>query len=63
MKVEGEQQIVRFGKIGTAGQSKEKDFDSAGEAKADTKKLIAEMKADGALRAIALKWYGTDYSQ
>ncbi|MEW5742560.1 MAG: WGR domain-containing protein [Myxococcota bacterium] len=47
VKVEGEQQIVRFGKIGTAGQEKEKDFDSAAEAKADTKKLIAEKLGKG----------------
>ncbi|MBL8915275.1 MAG: WGR domain-containing protein [Archangium sp.] len=47
VKVEGEQQIVRFGKIGTAGQVKEKDFDSAGDAKADTKKLIAEKTGKG----------------
>ncbi|MFT3710963.1 MAG: WGR domain-containing protein [Archangium sp.] len=47
VKVEGEQQIIRFGKIGTAGQTKEKDFDSAGEAKADTKKLIAEKTGKG----------------
>lgn len=47
VKVEGEQQIVRFGKIGTAGQEKEKDFDSPGEAKADTKKLIAEKVGKG----------------
>lgn len=47
VKVEGEQQIVRFGKIGTAGQTKEKDFESAGEAKADTKKLIAEKTGKG----------------
>ncbi|MFO0600598.1 MAG: WGR domain-containing protein [Myxococcaceae bacterium] len=47
VKVEGEQQIVRFGKIGTPGQTKEKDFDSAGEAKADTKKLIAEKTGKG----------------
>ncbi len=49
VKVEGEQQIVRFGKIGTPGQTKEKDFDSAGEAKADTKKLIAEKTGKGYL--------------
>jgi uncharacterized protein (TIGR02996 family) len=47
VKVEGEQQIVRFGKIGTAGQTKEKDFDSAFEAKADTRKLIAEKTGKG----------------
>jgi predicted DNA-binding WGR domain protein len=47
VKVEGEQQIVRYGKIGTAGQTKEKDFDSAGEAKTDTKKLIAEKTGKG----------------
>ncbi len=49
VKVEGEQQIVRFGKIGTPGQTKEKDFDGAGEAKADTKKLIAEKTGKGYL--------------
>lgn len=47
VKVEGEQQIVRFGKIGTAGQVKEKDFDSGSEANADTKKLIAEKTGKG----------------
>ncbi|MFO0600617.1 MAG: WGR domain-containing protein [Myxococcaceae bacterium] len=47
VKVEGEQQIVRFGKIGTPGQTKEKDFDSGAEAKADTKKLIAEKTGKG----------------
>lgn len=47
VKVEGEQQIVRYGKIGTEGQVKEKDFDSAAEAKADTKKLIAEKTGKG----------------
>ena len=47
VKVEGEQQIIRFGKIGTAGQAKEKDFDSGSEAKADTKKLIAEKTGKG----------------
>ena len=47
VKVEEEQQIVRFGRIGTEGQVKEKDFDSASEAKADTKKLIAEKTKKG----------------
>jgi len=47
VKVEGEQQIVRYGKLGTAGQEKEKDFDSAGDAKADTRKLIAEKTGKG----------------
>ncbi|MBL8916294.1 MAG: WGR domain-containing protein [Archangium sp.] len=47
VKVEGEQQVIRFGKIGTAGQTKEKDFDSGSEAKADTKKLIAEKTGKG----------------
>ncbi|MFZ5439347.1 MAG: WGR domain-containing protein [Myxococcota bacterium] len=47
VKVEGEQQLVRYGKIGTAGQEKEKDFDSPGEAKADTRKLIAEKLGKG----------------
>jgi uncharacterized protein (TIGR02996 family) len=47
VKVEGEQQLVRYGKLGTAGQEKEKDFDTAAEAKADTKKLIAEKVGKG----------------
>jgi len=47
VKVEDSQQIVRYGKIGTEGQTKEKDFDSASEAKADTKKLIAEKTGKG----------------
>jgi len=47
VKVEEEQQVVRFGRIGTEGQVKEKDFDSASEAKADTKKLIAEKTEKG----------------
>lgn len=47
VKVEEEVQTVRFGKIGTAGQEKTKDFDSPGEAKADTKKLIAEKTGKG----------------
>ena len=47
VKVEDTEQIVRFGKIGTAGQEKSKDFDSPGEAKADTKKLIAEKTGKG----------------
>lgn len=47
VKVDGEQQLVRYGKLGTAGQEKEKDFESAAEAKADTKKLIAEKVGKG----------------
>ncbi len=47
VKVEDSQQIVRYGKIGTEGQTKEKDFDSASEAKADTKKLIVEKTGKG----------------
>ncbi len=47
VKVEGEQQIVRFGRIGTDGQEKEKDFDSEREAKSDTKKLIEEKMKKG----------------
>lgn len=47
VKVEGEMQIVRYGKIGTEGQTKEKDFDGPAEAKADTKKLIAEKTGKG----------------
>jgi uncharacterized protein (TIGR02996 family) len=47
VKVEESEQIVRFGKIGTAGQEKTKEFDGPGEAKADTKKLIAEKTGKG----------------
>jgi uncharacterized protein (TIGR02996 family) len=47
VKVEEAQQVVRYGKIGTAGQTKEKDFESASEAKADTKKLIREKTRNG----------------
>lgn len=47
VKVEDSQQLVRYGKIGTAGHSKEKDFDSPSEAKADTKKLIKEKTRNG----------------
>lgn len=47
VKVEDEVQTVRYGKIGTAGQEKTKDFESPGEAKADTKKLIAEKTGKG----------------
>ncbi len=47
VKVDDSTQLVRFGKIGTAGQEKEKDFDGPGEAKADTKKLIAEKTGKG----------------
>lgn len=47
VKVEDSEQTIRFGKIGTAGQEKVKEFDSGGEAKADTKKLIAEKTGKG----------------
>ncbi len=47
VKVEDSVQVVRFGKIDTAGQEKEKDFDSPREAKADTKKLITEKVGKG----------------
>lgn len=47
VKVEDSEQTVRFGKIGTAGQEKVKEFDSPGEAKADTKKLIGEKTGKG----------------
>ncbi len=47
VKVEEEQLIVRYGKIGTAGQTKEKDCDGPGEAKAEMKKLIAEKTGKG----------------
>ncbi len=49
VKVEDTEQTIRFGKIGTAGQEKVKDFDSPSEAKADTKKLIAEKTGKGYL--------------
>jgi uncharacterized protein (TIGR02996 family) len=47
VKVEDSEQTVRFGKIGTAGQEKVKEFDGPGEAKADTKKLIGEKTGKG----------------
>jgi uncharacterized protein (TIGR02996 family) len=47
VKVEESTQFVRYGKIGTAGQEKEKEFDTPGEAKVDTKKLIAEKTGKG----------------
>ena len=47
VKVEESEQTIRFGKIGTAGQEKVKEFDGAGEAKADTKKLIGEKTGKG----------------
>jgi len=47
VKVEEEQLIVRYGKIGTAGQTKEKDCDGPGEARAEMKKLIAEKTGKG----------------
>ena len=41
------QQTVRFGRIGTAGQAKTKSFGSPAEAQSDTNKLIAEKVAKG----------------
>jgi len=40
-------QLVRFGKLGTEGQEKTKDFDSPGKARADTKKLVSEKLSKG----------------
>jgi predicted DNA-binding WGR domain protein len=47
IRVEGSSHTVRYGKIGTDGQSKTKDFDSAAEARADAAKLIAEKTKKG----------------
>ena len=47
IRVEGDSHTVRFGKIGTDGQTKTKEFASAAEAKADAVKLIAEKTKKG----------------
>jgi len=47
IRVEGSSHTVRFGKIGTEGQSKTKDFDSAAAARTDADKLIAEKTKKG----------------
>jgi predicted DNA-binding WGR domain protein len=45
--LDGSHQTVKFGRIGTAGQSKTKSFASEAEAKKDTDKLIAEKTGKG----------------
>jgi predicted DNA-binding WGR domain protein len=47
VRVDGAAQTVRYGKIGTAGQEKTKQFDDAGAAAKDTDKLIAEKTKKG----------------
>jgi predicted DNA-binding WGR domain protein len=47
IRVEGDTHTVRFGKIGTDGQTKTKEFESAAAAKADADKLIAEKTKKG----------------
>lgn len=47
IKVEESSHTVRFGKIGTSGQEKTKDFDDEGEAEDDAEKLIAEKTKKG----------------
>lgn len=42
IRVEGDSHTVRYGKIGTDGQTKTKEFESAAAAKKDADKLIAE---------------------
>ncbi len=47
IKLDESSHTVRFGKIGTAGQEKTKDFESEGEAEDDADKLIAEKTKKG----------------
>ncbi|MBA3503688.1 MAG: WGR domain-containing protein [Myxococcota bacterium] len=47
IKLEDKSHTVRFGKIGTDGQSSQKSFKSAGEARADHDKLVAEKTKKG----------------
>ena len=47
IRVEGESHTVRFGKIGTDGQTKTKDFESVAAARTDADKLIAEKTKKG----------------
>jgi len=47
IKVEDSAHTVRFGKLGTAGQEKTKDFDSESEAENDADALIAEKSKKG----------------
>jgi predicted DNA-binding WGR domain protein len=47
IEVKGSSHTVRFGRIGTAGQSKTKAFDSREAAQRDAEKLIAEKRKKG----------------
>jgi uncharacterized protein (TIGR02996 family) len=47
IKVEGSRYTVRFGRIGTVGQTQIKEFDSEAEARKASRKLIAEKVAKG----------------
>lgn len=47
IRVEGSSHTVRYGKIGTDGQTKTKEFDSAADARKDADKLIAEKTKKG----------------
>jgi predicted DNA-binding WGR domain protein len=47
ISVEGACHVVRFGRIGTEGQLKEKTFASASAAQADAEKLIDEKTRKG----------------
>ena len=47
ISVAGDSHTVRFGKIGTTGQTKSKSFGTAEKAKADADKLIAEKTGKG----------------
>jgi predicted DNA-binding WGR domain protein len=53
VSVEGEQLSVRFGKIGTQGQTKPKVFDSEDEARREAEKLIAEKLRKGYVEVAA----------
>ncbi|WP_432345491.1 DUF4132 domain-containing protein [Shinella yambaruensis] len=50
--VEGNRLTVRFGRIGTQGQTKEKDFDSAEDAEKEKKKLVKEKTGKGYVPAM-----------
>jgi DNA ligase 1 len=47
IEVSGKQHTVRYGRIGTSGQAKTKDFADAAAAERDAKKLVAEKTAKG----------------
>lgn len=51
IEVDASEHTVRYGKLGTKGQSKTKCFDSAAEAQASAEKLIASKKKKGYLPA------------